>query len=193
MSGRGRTLCYEGAQDSLRTAACVSSLLRRSSRSDRGRLCRRSSSQKLRMGARTFAIGRIFGLAFHRAGQVSSGHGLRNTRARRRSRRPVQIDMEVADLAQTYFTESEARTVRERGPARLRTFLQLWSLKEAALKSIGEGLPFGLDAFEFELDESPRVVDAPGDHGGPEVQCASVRSSGRLGGSDPADSLTVSS
>ena len=78
------------------------------------------------------------------------------------------IEREVAKLAAMYFTESEARTVRERGPARLRTFLQLWSLKEAALKSIGHGLPFGLDAFEFELDESPRVVDAPGDHGGPE-------------------------
>jgi phosphopantetheinyl transferase len=78
------------------------------------------------------------------------------------------IDMEVAELAQRYFTESESRTVRERGPARLRTFLQLWSLKEAALKSIGQGLPFGLDAFEFELNESPRVVDAPGDYGGPE-------------------------
>jgi 4'-phosphopantetheinyl transferase len=67
-----------------------------------------------------------------------------------------------------YFTESEARTVTEGGPARLRTFLQLWSLKEAALKSIGQGLPFGLDAFKFELNESPRVVEAPGDHGGPE-------------------------
>jgi phosphopantetheinyl transferase len=78
-------------------------------------------------------------------------------------------DMEVAELAQTYFTESEARTVRAQGPARLRTFRQLWSLKEAALKSIGQGLPFGMDAFEFELDESPRVVDAPGDHGGPEA------------------------
>jgi 4'-phosphopantetheinyl transferase len=77
------------------------------------------------------------------------------------------VDIEIADLAQTYFTESEARTVRERGPTRIRTFLQLWNLKEAALKSIGEGLPFGLDAFEFELDESPRVVGAPGDHGGP--------------------------
>jgi 4'-phosphopantetheinyl transferase len=79
-----------------------------------------------------------------------------------------QIDMEVADFAQMYFTESEARTVRERGAARLRTFLQLWSLKEAALKSIGQGLPFGLDVFEFELEGSLRVVDAPGDHGGPE-------------------------
>jgi phosphopantetheinyl transferase len=74
------------------------------------------------------------------------------------------IDMDVAELAQMYFNESEARTVREGGPARLRTFLQLWSVKEAALKSIGEGLPFGLDAFEFELDEGPRIVDAPTDH-----------------------------
>ncbi len=32
------------------------------------------------------------------------------------------------------------------------TFYQFWSLKEAALKSIGEGLPFGLYAFEFEVD-----------------------------------------
>jgi 4'-phosphopantetheinyl transferase len=77
------------------------------------------------------------------------------------------VDTEVADLAQMYFTEPEALTVREGGPARIRTFRQLWSLKEAALKSIGEGLPFGLDAFEFELNEGPRVVDAPGDYGGP--------------------------
>jgi 4'-phosphopantetheinyl transferase len=54
------------------------------------------------------------------------------------------------------------------GLARLRTFCQLWSLKEAALKSIGEGLPFGLDAFEFELTPNLRVVHAPSDYGGPE-------------------------
>jgi phosphopantetheinyl transferase len=52
--------------------------------------------------------------------------------------------------------------------ARLRTFCQLWSLKEAALKSIGEGLPFGLDAFEFELAPDLRFVRAPPDYGGPE-------------------------
>ena len=75
---------------------------------------------------------------------------------------------EVSDLARRYFTESEARTVGEGGPARLRTFLQLWSLKEAALKSIGQGLPFGLEVFEFELEGSVRVVDAPRDHGGAE-------------------------
>ena len=78
------------------------------------------------------------------------------------------IEREVTKLAEMYFTASEARTVRERGPARLRTFLQLWSLKEAALKSIGQGLPFGLDVFEFELERSLRVLDAPADHGGPE-------------------------
>ena len=77
------------------------------------------------------------------------------------------VEREVADLAQMYFTESEARTVAEGGTARLRTFLQLWSFKEAALKSIGQGLPFGLDGFEFELEGSLRVVDAPRDHGGP--------------------------
>ena len=40
------------------------------------------------------------------------------------------------------------------------------TLKEAALKSIGEGLPFGLDAFAFELAPTPRMVQAPAGHGG---------------------------
>jgi len=78
------------------------------------------------------------------------------------------MQVEVDSLAQTYFTASEARTVRESGARRLRAFLTLWSLKEAALKSIGEGLPFGLDAFEFELSGHLRVVNAPADHGGPD-------------------------
>jgi 4'-phosphopantetheinyl transferase len=47
-------------------------------------------------------------------------------------------------------------------------FRQLWSLKEAALKSIGQGLPFGVDVFEFELQRRLRVVEAPQDYGGPE-------------------------
>jgi 4'-phosphopantetheinyl transferase len=53
------------------------------------------------------------------------------------------------------------------GPDRQRTFYQFWSLKEAALKSIGEGLPFGLDAFEFQLQPDLRVVHAPLENGGP--------------------------
>jgi 4'-phosphopantetheinyl transferase len=67
-----------------------------------------------------------------------------------------------------FFTGAEAKAVEEEdGLERLRTFFQFWSLKEAALKSIGEGLPFGLDAFEFELDPDLRVVHAPPEHGGP--------------------------
>ncbi len=78
-------------------------------------------------------------------------------------------NLEAAELAQRFFSQSEAKAVEGVGGlARLRTFFQLWSLKEAALKSIGEGLPFGLDAFEFELPPNLRVVHAPRGHGGSE-------------------------
>ncbi|MHC4225364.1 MAG: 4'-phosphopantetheinyl transferase family protein [Planctomycetota bacterium] len=78
-------------------------------------------------------------------------------------------DLEAAELARQYFSRAEARAVEEaRGVDRLRTFYGFWSLKEAALKSIGEGLPFGLDAFEFELGPSPRVVRTPSGLGTPE-------------------------
>jgi phosphopantetheinyl transferase len=76
--------------------------------------------------------------------------------------------LEAVELAQQFFSEAEVRAVKVvDGLARLRTFCQLWSLKEAALKSIGEGLPFGLEAFEFELAPNLRVVHAPPDSGGP--------------------------
>ena len=78
-------------------------------------------------------------------------------------------NLEALKLAQQFFTEAETKVVKDvTGLARLRTFFQLWTLKEAALKSIGEGLPFGLDAFEFELDPNLRVVNVPSDHDGPE-------------------------
>ena len=73
------------------------------------------------------------------------------------------------------FPEAEGCAVNVVGGlARLRTFCQLWSLKEAALKSIGEGLPFGLDAFEFELAPNLRVVHAPPAYGGPRRFSAQV-------------------
>jgi 4'-phosphopantetheinyl transferase len=76
-------------------------------------------------------------------------------------------DLEVAVIARHFFSVAEAKAVTAaNGPAARWTFLQLWSLKEAALKSIGEGLPFGLDRFEFELGQNPRVVHAPSDYGG---------------------------
>ena len=77
--------------------------------------------------------------------------------------------VEATDLAQAYFSRCEAKVVEGAGEwPRARTFFQLWTLKEAALKAIGEGLPFGLDAFQFELHPSIRIVDAPRACGGPE-------------------------
>ena len=75
-----------------------------------------------------------------------------------------------------------------RVPDRRQAFFQFWSLKEAALKSIGEGLPFGLDAFEFELDPNLRVVHAPPDHGGPEQFGAHV-----IEGTDGCAALVIRS
>lgn len=78
-------------------------------------------------------------------------------------------ELEAVVLARQYFSAAEAGVVAGVGDAeRLRTFYRFWSLKEAALKSIGEGLPFGLDAFHFELDPNPSVVHAPPEHGGTE-------------------------
>ena len=78
-------------------------------------------------------------------------------------------DLEARSLARQFFSVAEAEAVEAvNGRQRLRTFYRFWTLKEAALKSIGEGLPYGLDAFEFELDPRLRVVHAPTDHGGPE-------------------------
>jgi len=74
--------------------------------------------------------------------------------------------LEAAELARCFFSGAEASVVEGGGGReRLRTFFQLWCLKEAALKSIGEGLPFGLDAFEFELAPNPCLVHTPPGYG----------------------------
>ena len=78
-------------------------------------------------------------------------------------------NLETTEIARRFFSEAEAQAVEAAsGTARVRTFFQLWSLKEAALKSIGEGLPFGLDAFEFALAPNLRVIQTPADFRGTE-------------------------
>jgi len=77
-------------------------------------------------------------------------------------------DPGATELARQFFLAAEAKTVEAQdGLANRRSFFQFWCLKEAALKSIGEGLPFGLNAFEFALDPDPRLVHAPQGCGGP--------------------------
>ena len=76
--------------------------------------------------------------------------------------------LEAKELARQYFSTGEANVVEKSCDlARQRFFLKFWCLKEAALKSIGEGLPFGLDTFEFSLSPTLQVIDAPSEHGGP--------------------------
>jgi 4'-phosphopantetheinyl transferase len=70
-------------------------------------------------------------------------------------------------LARQFFTSTETAAVEVLGQAaRRQAFYQFWCLKEAALKSIGEGLPFGLDTFEIELHPEPRLLNAPAYYGG---------------------------
>ena len=75
--------------------------------------------------------------------------------------------LQVVDLARRYFTATEAEAIEGvDGDASPRVFFRLWCLKEAALKSIGQGLSFGLDRFAFELEPELRVIHAPKDAGG---------------------------
>jgi 4'-phosphopantetheinyl transferase len=77
--------------------------------------------------------------------------------------------LEAMELARLFFSVAESRLVEGSGRrTSLPTFFKLWCLKEAALKSIGEGLPFGLDAFEFELNPDPHIVHTPPGYGGPD-------------------------
>ncbi|WP_114647881.1 4'-phosphopantetheinyl transferase family protein [Zhengella mangrovi] len=67
--------------------------------------------------------------------------------------------LQAGDLAEAFFSAGEIARLRSAPPERRDgLFLQVWCLKEAALKSVGEGLAYGLDAFEFTLDPEPRLV-----------------------------------
>jgi len=75
--------------------------------------------------------------------------------------------VEAVKLARQFFSDAEAEVIEDATDRdRLQTFYQYWVLKESALKSIGEGLPFGLDAFKFELEPALRVVHGPLEGGG---------------------------
>ena len=89
-------------------------------------------------------------------------------------------NLEAAELAHELFSEGEAKAVEGVGGlVRLRTFYRLWTLKEAALKSIGEGLPIGLDTFEFELAPNFRVIRAPGDYDPAQFHAHVIEGGGR--------------
>jgi len=77
-------------------------------------------------------------------------------------------DVEAASLAARFFCKAETEAINEAAASmRVAKFFELWCLKEAALKSIGEGLPYGLDAFEFLLAPKLAMVRAPREYGVP--------------------------
>jgi 4'-phosphopantetheinyl transferase len=72
----------------------------------------------------------------------------------------IGIDVEPLDrrvplhVAPRYFSESEVAALQALPPEQQpRRFLRLWTLKEAYLKAVGEGLAGGLDSMTFTFDE----------------------------------------
>ena len=144
-------------------------------------------SRRRRKGVPTFPNCRMSGSAFPPAGSVISGRGLRHSGSVSTSK-IRQGTWRRPNSRKGIFQKPRQRPLKRQAMTRLRTFFQLWTLKEAALKSIGEGLPFGLDAFQFELAPNLRVVHAPRDYGGPERFNAHV-----IEGTDSCAALVIRS
>ena len=75
------------------------------------------------------------------------------------------VDIEALDkrvslpVARRYFSAREVSALDALAPeARPRRFLRLWTLKEAYLKAVGEGLAGGLDRMTFTLGDDPGIT-----------------------------------
>jgi 4'-phosphopantetheinyl transferase len=76
----------------------------------------------------------------------------------------IGIDVEALDkpvpmpVARRYFSEREVAALHALAPEdQPRRFLRLWTLKEAYLKAVGEGLAGGLDSMTFTLDDEAAI------------------------------------
>ena len=76
----------------------------------------------------------------------------------------IGVDVEASDkrvplpVARRYFSPREATALDALAPeARPRRFLRLWTLKEAYLKALGEGLAGGLDRITFTLGDDAGI------------------------------------
>src|SRR4051812_26809730 len=77
----------------------------------------------------------------------------------------IGVDVEARDkrvplpVARRYFSPREAAALDALAPeSRPHRFLRLWTLKEAYLKAVGEGLPGGLDRMTFTLGEDAGIT-----------------------------------
>lgn len=83
---------------------------------------------------------------------------------------PCGIDIEVPrsvafeNIAARYFSEAEKKALQAINPDKRATlFFQLWTLKEATVKALGEGLAGNMARLSFDIGESPTIksADAP--------------------------------
>ena len=71
-------------------------------------------------------------------------------------------EVEDMELCRFYFEARETAAVLSlTGAERRKAFFRLWTAKEAALKSIGEGIPHGLATFVLDLKLCPQIIQAP--------------------------------
>jgi 4'-phosphopantetheinyl transferase len=85
------------------------------------------------------------------------------------SRGAIGVDVEEIDdtkadlaIAEAYFARSEVEMLQQAPPSeRTRCFFRLWTLKEAYIKAIGEGLSAPLSSFAFTF-EPIRIAFLPG-------------------------------
>lgn len=70
--------------------------------------------------------------------------------------------VEFLELAERYFAAAEVAQLRGLfGAERQAAFFAIWTLKEAFVKAIGQGLSFPLDTFAFDLDGDRLVCFNP--------------------------------
>ncbi len=81
----------------------------------------------------------------------------------------VKHDFPVTEIAQRFFTPSEASMVAQaNGKGRTEIFFRIWVRKEAYLKAIGQGLYLDLKSFETP------IVHSMGSGDNPDVQTCSL-------------------
>jgi len=65
----------------------------------------------------------------------------------------------IDGLATRFFAPSEAADVLQQpASARIQRFFAYWTLKEAYMKGVGDGLSLGLDTFTFQLNQPGEVI-----------------------------------
>ena len=146
-SGRRQQLLARGMQREV-LSKCEPSIAPRDWRFERGASGRPALAAPFAQTGLNFNIAHTPGLVAMAVGRVAR----------------LGVDVEASDkpvslpVARRYFSPREAAALDALAPeARPRRFLRLWTLKEAYLKAVGEGLAGGLDSMTFTFGEGGAI------------------------------------